>query len=41
MNTLPQTSSHSRKNYDRDMQVGLMAIPHQARKCHSPCAFWI
>ena len=32
MNLLVQTSSHSPKNYGRDMQAGLMAIPHQARK---------
>ena len=41
MNPQAQTSSHSCKSYDKDMQVGLMAIPHQARKCHSACAFWI
>ena len=32
MNLLVQTSSHSPKNYGRDMQAGLMAIPNQARK---------
>ena len=41
MNPLAQTSSHSYKSYDKDVQVGLMAIPRQVRKCHSPCAFWI
>ena len=36
MNLLVQTSSHSPKNYGRDMQAGLMAIPHQARKWFTP-----
>ena len=32
MNPLVQTSTYSPKNYGRNMQVGLMAIPHQTRK---------
>ena len=36
MNPLIQTSSHSPKNYGRDMQVEIMAISHQARKWVSP-----
>ena len=36
MNPLVQTSSHSPKHYGRDMQVRLMAIPHQFRKWVTP-----
>ena len=32
MKPLVRTSSHSPKNYGRNMQVGLMATPNQARK---------
>ena len=36
MNPLVQTYSYSPKNYGRDMQVRLMAIPHQSRKWVTP-----
>ena len=36
MNLLVQTSSHSPKHYGRDMQVRLMAIPHQVRTWVTP-----